>query len=386
MDFLRRHLFELVGAPVAVWLQFMLAGELRKFLAPHWHGRLQWAARAAAVLVALPFLLSIPAVSAWVPFSPAIIWFKGVGLLWAICSVGGWGLDLIFRGAGKLRSPQPHDPGRRRALQVVRAAVASIPAAALGYGTFVERHHFRLVETRIDVPGLHKDLNGLRLVQLTDLHFGPFFGPRDLRYAVDMANATRPHLALVTGDLISVYSDPLDDCLDILRGLRSDSRALGCMGNHEIVARCEDYAEIRGAQAGIRFLRARADTLRFGEAELNIGGVDYQRKGLGYLRQTAQLLRPNCFNILLSHNPDVFPVAAAQGWDLTVAGHTHGGQITVEILGMNANVARFYTPYVYGHYKKDGRQIYVSRGLGTVGIPSRFGAPPEVSLLTLCAT
>jgi predicted MPP superfamily phosphohydrolase len=53
---------------------------------------------------------------------------------------------------------------------------------------------------------------------------------------------------------------------------------------------------------------------------------------------------------------------------------------------MNANVARFYTPYVYGHYKKDGRQIYVSRGLGTVGIPSRFGAPPEVSLLKLCAT
>ena len=110
------------------------------------------------------------------------------------------------------------------------------------------------------------------------------------------------------------------------------------------------------------------------------------RSSKPYLRQTAPLVRQDRFNILLSHNPDVFPVAAAQGWDLTVAGHTHGGQITVEILGMHANVARFYTPYVYGHYKKDGRQIYVSRGLGTIGIPSRIGAPPEVSLLKLCAT
>ena len=90
--------------------------------------------------------------------------------------------------------------------------------------------------------------------------------------------------------------------------------------------------------------------------------------------------------MLLSHNPDVFPVAAAQGWQVTLAGHTHGGQVNVELLGGQYNVMRFFTPYVYGLYREGTSSIYVSRGLGTVGAPIRLGAPPEVNLIRLCAT
>ena len=77
--------------------------------------------------------------------------------------------------------------------------------------------------------------------------------------------------------------------------------------------------------------------------------------------------------------------AAGLAWAICSAG-AWGFDFSWRMAAMNANIVRFHTPYVYGHYKKDGRQIYVSRGLGTVGIPSRVGAPPEVSLLTLCAT
>ena len=385
MDFLRRHFFDLACAPFAIWLQWSLSRRMQGSVAPRWRRHVLWAGIAAGALVLSAVILSLPFMNRWVPFSPAIEWVKAIGLMWAICTMGAWAIDLIWR-AGASMFSMPHNPGRRLALQTGRAAALSVPAAMLGYGAFIERHHFRLVESRIEVPGLHKDLHGLRLVQLTDLHFGPFFSPRDLRYSIDMANSTRAHLALVTGDLISVYSDPLDACLELLRGLKGEAGVLGCLGNHEIAARCQDYAALHGAAAGIAFLRGAATSIRFGAAELNIGGVDYQPKSRPYLQRTASLVRKDRFNLLLSHNPDVFPVAAAQGWDLTLSGHTHGGQITVEILGMNANIARFYTPYVYGHYKKEGRQIYVSRGLGTVGIPSRFGAPPEVSLLTLCAT
>jgi predicted MPP superfamily phosphohydrolase len=90
--------------------------------------------------------------------------------------------------------------------------------------------------------------------------------------------------------------------------------------------------------------------------------------------------------MLLSHNPDVFPVAASQGYDLTISGHTHGGQVDVEILHQHVNVARFYTPYVRGLYTLGKASAYVSTGLGTVGVPVRIGAPAEVSLLRLCAT
>jgi len=117
---------------------------------------------------------------------------------------------------------------------------------------------------------------------------------------------------------------------------------------------------------------------------MNIAGVDYQPMKKPYLRGAGQMVEPGVFNMLLSHNPDVFPVAARQGWDLTVAGHTHGGQVRVEILHEDMNVARFFTPFVDGLYQQDGRSVWVSRGIGTIGLPVRLGAPPEVALLRLC--
>lgn len=388
MDFLRRHLLDLLGMPFTIWVQWNLACRLAATLAPRWGMPLRACGLLAMGALLAGFLLSLPPFSERLSFSPAREWFKAITLGWAIASLGAWVIDFAWRRLARFSglTASEHDPGRRRVLQLGRAAAMSIPAAALGYGAFIERSHFRLVESQIRVPGLPAGLNGLRLVQLSDIHFGPFFSPRDLRYSIAMANETKAQLAMVTGDLISVYRDPLDECLELLRGLKADAGIVGCLGNHEIAARCEDYATLRGAEAGIQFLRDKALGFRFGGAELNIAGVDYQPKDLPYLAKTSELLRPDQFNLLMSHNPDVFPVAAKQGWDLTVAGHTHGGQITVEILGVSANLARFYTPYVYGQYERDGRQIYVSRGLGTVGIPSRVGAPPEVSVLTLCAT
>ncbi|MGH9594889.1 MAG: metallophosphoesterase, partial [Bryobacteraceae bacterium] len=119
---------------------------------------------------------------------------------------------------------------------------------------------------------------------------------------------------------------------------------------------------------------------------LNLAGVDYQPIGYPYLKAAAKLVAPGAFNMLLSHNPDVFPVAVRQGYQATIAGHTHGGQVRVEILREDLNIARFFTPYVDGLYRRDGSAIFVSRGIGTIGLPARLGAPPEVALLRLCRT
>jgi predicted MPP superfamily phosphohydrolase len=125
--------------------------------------------------------------------------------------------------------------------------------------------------------------------------------------------------------------------------------------------------------------------LRFGAAVVNLAGVDYQRKSEKdrYLQGADRLIVPGATNILLSHNPDVFPVAANQGYNCLLAGHTHGGQVTVEILEQSINPARFFTPYVYGLYRSGSAAAYVTRGVGTIGIPVRIGAPPEIVLLRL---
>ena len=87
--------------------------------------------------------------------------------------------------------------------------------------------------------------------------------------------------------------------------------------------------------------------------------------------------------VLLSHNPDVFPTAVRQGYDLVLSGHTHGGQVTFEILNRNLNPARILTPYVRGLYRHANSSCYVTRGIGTLGVPVRLGAKPEISILTL---
>ncbi len=157
------------------------------------------------------------------------------------------------------------------------------------------------------------------------------------------------------------------------------------MGNHEIYAQVLDYTAREGARLGIPFLRHEAKQLRFGNACVNFAGVDYEpfdRKPY-YLSHAHKLIVPGSVNILLSHNPDVFPVAARQGYDLTVAGHTHGGQVTFEILAQTVNIARVFTPFVSGQYRIGKSSCYVTRGIGTIGIPMRLGATPEITLLRL---
>ena len=277
------------------------------------------------------------------------------------------------------------DIRRRHALKVAGLAVAALPAV-VAVTAFLKRDDLRVVEIDVPIPGLPKDLHGLRIVQLTDIHLSPLVSESLLARAIDMANEARGAIAIVTGDLVSRRGDPLDVCLRQLARLRSDAGTFGCLGNHEIYADAEGYTQITGKRLGLHFLRGEAQPLRFGEATLNLAGVDYQRRGLKYLRGAGGLMLPGATNLLLSHNPDVFSVAAAQGFDVTLSDHTHGGQVNLEILHPDLNIARFYTPFVHGLYEAGPKRLFVSRGIGTIGIPARLGAPPEVAVLRLCAT
>lgn len=259
------------------------------------------------------------------------------------------------------------------------------PFALEAFGTFVGRTDFHVRETDLHVAGLHPDLEGLRILQLSDVHLSPYLSVREFARVVDASNELRAHVALMTGDLISSLGDPMDACLEQLRRVRADTGMLGCLGNHERYTGTETYATQKGASLGIEFLRHQNKELRFGNAAINFGGVDYlpfKMRGR-YLAGAKSLQKPGALNILLSHNPDVFPEAAAQGWDVTLAGHTHGGQVTLEILDQTLNFARVFTPYVAGLYQRGPALCYVTRGIGTIGIPTRLGALPEITLLRL---
>ncbi len=332
---------------------------------------------AGSLLVAAGFVLTY---LESLEYEGAFRWMmiSGLAFAWSGVVLGALMIAVIWR-----LLPQPVNPERRRLLAAASGVAMAAPAALLGYGVFVGRKEFHLQEVDLALPGLPADLDGLRLVQLSDIHLSPFLSRAELARCVDMANETRAHIAFVTGDLITGMRDPVDECLDELKRLRTDAGVFGCMGNHERYIRAEGYVQERGAQRGLKFLRQQNESLRFGETRLNIAGVDHQTKSRGYLRHTQPLMRAGEFNLLMSHNPDVFPVAAKQGWDLTLSGHMHGGQINFEIAQQNLNLARLSTPYVFGTYHEGKSAIYVTRGIGTVAMPVRLGAPPEVALIRL---
>jgi predicted MPP superfamily phosphohydrolase len=350
----------------------------RAMVAVRWCVAAFYACMSVGFLLGFSFMvkrLKLPAVPSQVA--------GAVGQIWLFASTAAYLLYSGFRLlTNRVRGPG-FNPARRRLLNATGGALVAAPFALVGYGAFIERLDFGVREVDIPIPNLPAALDGLRLAHLSDIHLSAFLSEKDLARVIDSTNELRAHLALVTGDLITAAGDPLDACLRQISRLRADAGILGCMGNHETHAGAEGYAEAQGARLGIRFLRSRAQQLRFGDAVLNVAGVDYQRFGKHYLDGAKKMVAPGALNVLLSHNPDVFPVAARQGYDLTLAGHTHGGQVTVEILHASINPARFLTPFVYGLFRSGGAAAYVTRGIGTIGVPVRIGAPPEIALLRL---
>jgi len=287
------------------------------------------------------------------------------------------------------------------------------------YGFAAERLNYQVRRVEIPISNLPSALDGMRIAQLSDIHLSGYMSRAQVRRAVDMANDLYADLAVVTGDLITGLGDPIEDCVDEIRHLRAPLGIWGCNGNHEIYARAEDEAAYLYTQAGMKLLRHENAQLTFNGAQFNLIGVDYQRERnprgqrQQALANVEPLVRRDMSNILLSHNPNSFPRAAELGIELSLAGHTHGGQIQVEILDHRLSPARFITDYIAGLYQRPmfapapvGRvsadssgtrfapslfassngpmaHIYVNRGLGTVGAPVRLGVPPEISLIIL---
>ncbi len=313
------------------------------------------------------------------------------------------------------------DPSRRYFFRAATAAAGAAPFLTAMYGFAAERLNYQIRRIEIPIPKLPSALDGMQIVQLSDIHLSGYMSRNQVRRAVDMANGLGADLAVVTGDLITGVGDPIEDCVDEIRHLRAPLGVWGCNGNHEIYARAEDQAGFLYSQAGMKLLRQENAQLTFRGAQFNLIGVDYQRERSprGQRQQTLSRLEPlvrrDMPNILLSHNPNTFNRAAELGIELSLAGHTHGGQIQVEILDHRLSPARFITDYIAGLYQRpmfapapneragslgaSSRKfspslfppasasgmahIYVNRGLGTVGAPVRLGVPPEISLIVL---
>ena len=367
-----------------------------------------------AVLVAVAAGLDLLGVRV-VPRQALRPWGRAVARLWLIAACIGF-LAVVIVGAiewlsrpvtALLPAAQQArvEPARRAVFRHVTYLAGVLPLLAAVYGATAGRRRYRVVTVEVPITGLPPNLDGLRIVHLSDLHIGDFMPRTAIRRAVDLANTLRPDLAVLTGDLITSERDPLKDCVAELSRLQTPLGVWGCHGNHERWSGVEARTQALFARYGMHLLRQQCAELSWRGGRFNLIGVDDQRerarpgKPSFLLRDIEGLVRRDIPNILLSHNPDTFPRAAALGIELSLAGHTHGGQLRFALGGRQWSPASLVTPFVAGLYRLpfglEGRGgqivsdpqksafLYVNCGLGTFGLPVRLGVPPEITVLTL---
>ena len=203
----------------------------------------------------------------------------------------------------------------------------------------------------------------------------------------------KPDLIALTGDFVTWDADPEEAVVRALSDLKAPFGVYGCLGNHDAWARAEDSITGLFAQCGVHILRQARAPLRLGGESINLMGIDFANSrhmsaGEGHmsslrLEGMEELMAPETVNILLSHNPETFDRAAELGIDLSLAGHTHGGQLALEFISPEIAPSRIVTPYVAGLFQQPGGQLYVNRGIGTIAAPMRVGAPPEITVFEL---
>ena len=372
-----------------------------------------WIAAAVVVLAAVLDLLRVRALppQVWGP------WGRALARLWLIASCCSFVAIIMVGSVGGVARvalaalPEAYamhvEPARHTVFRYATYLAGGLPFLAVLYGTTAGRLRARVVPVDVPLAHLPPALDGLRIVHLSDIHIGAFLPRTALRRAVALSNAAQPDLVVLTGDLISGADDPLEDGIAALSRLQAPLGVWGCHGNHERWAGVEAQAQALFERYGMHLLRQQGVALSWHGGRFNLIGVDDQREHArpgepsSMLRSIEALVRRDMPNMLLSHNPDTFPRAAALGIELSLAGHTHGGQLRCRLGHRQWSPASLLTPFAVGLYRlpfgpapppaREERAahpppcafLYVNPGLGTFGLPLRLGMPPEITLLTL---
>jgi predicted MPP superfamily phosphohydrolase len=237
---------------------------------------------------------------------------------------------------------------------------------------------------------LHLAAGGsVRIAILTDLHVGsPFNGPAKLHEVVERTNAARPDVICILGDLViqGVIGGrfvPPEQIAGELKTLRAPAGVFAVLGNHDGWL---DHDRVKRAleQNAIRVIEESAARTQTPAGPVWIAGIGDLWTGAHDVRAALAAVKDDAPVILLTHNPDVFPDVPARV-ALTLAGHTHGGQVRLPFVGRPIVPSQFGQRYAAGHVIEGGRHLFVATGVGTSILPVRFRVPPSVTVLTIAS-
>jgi uncharacterized protein len=281
--------------------------------------------------------------------------------------------------------------------------LGSLPFVTMTYGIIRNRHRYHVIKEIVTIKNLPKGLDGLKIVQFSDVHSGSFTDPVPVKKAIELINAQKPDLVFFTGDLVNTKADEMDDYLTVFDKIQSKLGIFSITGNHDY----GDYGRWDSQEqkmTNFEQLKQHHKTLGWdllmnenrildinGEKLAIIGVENYSGKPqfskYGKLDKAYAGTNGAAVKLLLSHDPTHWEaqVLDYKDIDITFSGHTHGTQFGIEIPGFRWSPAQYMYKQWAGLYQQGEQYLYVNRGLGYLGYPGRVGILPEITVIELKA-
>lgn len=270
---------------------------------------------------------------------------------------------------------------------IIFSLILLTAAGAFVWGFIIEPDQLIIRQYTIDLPKWPAELRGYRIAAMSDIHAGsPHIDHEKLREIVSAVNSTRPDLVVIAGDFViegilgGSFITP-EETAAALKEINAKNGIFATLGNHDW---WYDGSRVRNAlvDAGIKVIDNDA-------ARINVNDTDFWLVGLGDLWEgrpdlhgTMTKIPKDVLTIALTHNPDIFTLVPSQ-ITLTIAGHTHGGQVAIPLIGRPVIPSKYGQRFAVGHIVENGSHLFVTPGIGTSIIPVRFRVPPEISLLVI---
>lgn len=242
-----------------------------------------------------------------------------------------------------------------------------------------EANSLSLERVEIYLKRLPKKLDGFKIIQLSDIHHSPFTGLEYIERVVKVANRLKPDMFVLTGDYVSHEREYIAPVAATLAKLKATYGVHACLGNHDHWTDADLVTHLFRGE-GINMLVNEGFRLETRRGSFWLAGVDDYMVGKTDVAASLRGSFPDELKVLLAHNPIIFREAARVGVDLTLSGHTHGGQIKMR---KDENRILPQRKLKAGLHARRNAQIYITRGIGTVVVPMRYHCPPEISLLEL---
>ena len=251
----------------------------------------------------------------------------------------------------------------------------------------VGKDEYEIIRTTVTIPNLPQEFRGFTIGMMSDIHSSVFMNKDDMSEYVSIMNSLKTDLVVVTGDMGNSQTEEVYPFAEAFSNLKADYGIYGVLGNHDFFAKNVDLVAKEIDGCGVKLLRNDAVKILKNNSYLNLVGVDDIGRKTDpddYLTRALASVKNELPKILLCHKPYYFENATNMNIDLTLSGHTHGGQVVFGIVDRTPiSLAALASKYVAGLYRMGPSQLYVNKGIGSVGVPFRINCPPELTVITL---